>query len=327
VAAREWGGDESVNAMKALLDTDIGSDIDDALALLLLLRIPDIDLVGVTTVYGCTDIRAKVAKKILDAAGNSARVIAGCGTPLESPMPVWHAGTEGNGVLSVEERAAPLDNMGIHHGAPDFIIDAVAQHGEELTIICLGALTNIAVALRRHPVLASRVGRLYFMGGGITYRQPLPGRLEPGCEYQAAASHNVRCDVAAANEVFRSSISVTILTNDVTTRAWWDGPPVQRLMSASAPPDAALVGAMLDVWLNYRTAIFRRKVTGTCPHDPLTVAEATGSRFATYCRGTMQVHSDGTTSFNPGADGPHWAGVGVDVERFLDWLSQMIAPK
>ena len=75
--------------MKILFDTDIGSDIDDALALLLLLRIPDVELIGVTTVYGCTDIRAKVAKKILDAAQRSVPVISGCGTPLGSPMPIW----------------------------------------------------------------------------------------------------------------------------------------------------------------------------------------------------------------------------------------------
>jgi purine nucleosidase len=98
---------------KILFDTDIGSDIDDALALLLLLRVPDVELVGLTTVYGCTDIRAKVAKKILDAAGCSAPVVAGHATPFESPMPVWHAGTEGDAVLTDLERTASLESMDI----------------------------------------------------------------------------------------------------------------------------------------------------------------------------------------------------------------------
>jgi purine nucleosidase len=73
--------------MRILFDTDIGSDIDDALALLLLLRIPDADLVGLTTVYGCTDIRAKVAKKILQAACRPVPVVAGLGVPFKSRYP------------------------------------------------------------------------------------------------------------------------------------------------------------------------------------------------------------------------------------------------
>jgi len=100
-----------------------------ALALLLLLRIPDVDLVGLTTVYGCTDIRAKVAKKILQAACRPVPVVAGLGVPFKSPMPVWHTGTEGNGLLSVEERTASLESMGIAEGAEDFIIEAVQEYG------------------------------------------------------------------------------------------------------------------------------------------------------------------------------------------------------
>jgi purine nucleosidase len=310
--------------MKILFDTDIGSDIDDALALLLLLRIPDVDLIGVTTVYGCTDIRAKVAKKILDAAGRSAPVVAGCGVPLGSPTPVWHAGTEGDGVLSEEERVAPLETLGIAQGASNFVIDAVERHRDDLTILSLGALTNVAAALRCQPSLASRIGHLFFMGGGITFRQPPPRQLEPSCEYTADPSHNVRCDVKAAREVFGSGVPMTILTNDVTTSVWWDGPPVQQLMSSTAPPEAALVGVLLKVWLTYRTAIFGRMITGTCPHDPLTVAEALGSRFVTYCQGTMKVHADATTSFAPNEHGPHRAGVRMDVDGFLDWFSRMM---
>ena len=80
---------------------------------------------------------AKVAKKILDAAGLSIPVIAGIGIPFGSPLPIWHAGTEGIGVLSEEELASPPENMGIGHGAEDFIIEAVEKHGEELTILSL----------------------------------------------------------------------------------------------------------------------------------------------------------------------------------------------
>ncbi len=310
--------------MKILFDTDIGSDIDDALALLLLLRIPHVELIGVTTVYGCTDIRAKIAKKILDAAGRPTPVFAGLGTPFRSPFPVWHAGTEGVGVLSAEEMEAPSRTMGILDGAVDFMISAVEEHGDDLTILSLGALTNVAACLRHQPSLASSMGLLYFMGGGITYRDPIPPTLTPHHAYRAVASHNVRCDVKAAQEVFSSGAPMTVLTNDVTTRIWWDGSPVQTFLASNAAPEAALVGRLLCVWLAYRSRIFEQPVTGTCPHDPLTAAEATGSRFVEYRQGTMHVHDDATTSFVPDERGPHRAGVTVDVGGFLDWFSTMM---
>jgi purine nucleosidase len=149
----------------------------------------------------------------------------------------------------------------------------------------------------------------------------VPDQLEPGHPYVADASHNVRCDVGAAREVFSSGVPMVVLTNDVTTSAWWDGPPVQKLMTATNPPEAQVVGKLLEVWLQYRTKIFGRKITGTCPHDPLTVAEATQPRFVTYARGVMTIHRDATSSFILDSQGPHYVGVHVEVESFLRWFS------
>ena len=108
--------------VKILFDTDIGSDVDDALALLLLLQMPSVELVGVTTVYGKVDIRAKVAKKILNAAQRDVPVVTGAAEPLHSNEQVWHTGTEGRGVLTAEEVAMPPERMGIVEGAADFIV-------------------------------------------------------------------------------------------------------------------------------------------------------------------------------------------------------------
>lgn len=310
--------------MKVLIDTDIGSDIDDALALLLLLQFPDFELVGLTTVYGDTAIRAKVAKKMLDAAGCRAPVVAGCGEPIGSSMPIWHAGTEGDGVLTPEERSAPLETFGIGSDAPGFIIDMVNTHGRDLTVVCLGALTNIASALRREPSLAARLGPLFFMGGGITFRDPVPAILDPGRPYRAYPSHNVRCDAVAAQEVFASGAPMTILTNDVRTQVWWDGEPVQRIMQASHPPEKKLVGKLLGVWLDYRSRIFKRSMSGTCPHDPLTVAEAMQPGFVQYVQGEMSIQEDAWSIFRLTDAGPHRAGAQVDAAGFLKWFSEMM---
>ncbi|MBN1854651.1 MAG: nucleoside hydrolase, partial [Pirellulales bacterium] len=158
--------------IKILFDTDIGSDIDDALALLLLLHLPDIELVGITTVYGKVDIRAKIAKKILDAAKVSVPVIAGESVPLDSPVPVWHAGTEGYGVLDEVELAAPLEMFGVRSGADDFIVEMIEANRGEITLVALGALTNVAQAITKKPEICHWVKGFYFMGGGVTYPDP-----------------------------------------------------------------------------------------------------------------------------------------------------------
>ncbi len=157
--------------MKILLDTDIGSDIDDALALLLLLRLPDIELLGVTTVYGCTDVRAKVCKTILDAAGNNAPVFAGESTPLISTIPVWHAGTEGHGVLNDDEFDMPLDAMGISRQATEFIVDTVRPKRDN----------GICARLRR-PTCRGKIGQ-----GASVHRLVLEPRGRLVCHLSSPA--------------------------------------------------------------------------------------------------------------------------------------------
>ena len=311
--------------MKILLDTDIGSDIDDALALLLLLQLPNVEIVGITTVYGQVSIRAKVAKKILDAAQISVPCFAGAAEPLWSPMRIWHSGTEGQGVLDEEEYDAPLEVFGIQTGADDFIVETIATNPDEITLISLGALTNVAQAITKQPNICNRVKNFYFMGGGVTYHDSIPSTLEDGKPYAARPSHNVRCDVRAAHIVFESALPIHLLTNDITTSLWWDGEQVQQLIQCTTPPANMVVGKLLDVWLKYRTKIFRREMTGTCPHDALTVAEATGHSFVSNTPGKMTVHWDASTTFVPSADGSHLAGIGIDDDRFLEWFSRHIS--
>ena len=310
--------------IKLLIDTDIGSDIDDALALLLALQLDEVEIVGVTTVYGQAGVRARVAQKILREAGVDAPVVSGLRTPRGSEMPVWHSGTEGQGLLSKDDLAASLASLGIMEDAPGFIIDQVLSSPGEVTIVSLGPLTNIAAALEREPRLATEVRGLYFMGGGITYPDPVPAALKAGTIYCARHSHNVRCDVASARLVFSSQVPITVLTNDVTTRVWWDGEPVQELLAATSPAEVAAVGKLMKVWLDYRSEIFGKPITGTCPHDALTVAEAAGKHFVDYVNGRMRIHRDATTSFIPDPVGHHRAAARVDAGGFERWMSSML---
>lgn len=308
--------------MKLVVDTDIGSDIDDALALLLLLHLADAELVGLTTVYGKVDLRARIARGILEVADRQVPVIVGEGQPMRPAFPVWHTGLEGVGLLNEADLAASHPTLDISENAPAFIVENVLRCPSEVTLIALGAMTNVARALEVEPRITHLLDRLVFMGAGITYADPVPARIVAGAIYESKRSHNVGCDVEAARRVFASGIPIQVLTNDVTTRLWWDGPSVQNLIAATEPPESAAVGKLLRVWLDYRTQIFGQPVTGTCPHDPLTAAEAVyPGRFVEYVQGWIRILDDGSSNFQLDPDGPHQVGIRVAEERFLEWMT------
>jgi purine nucleosidase len=316
------GTDRPREPQAVILDTDIGSDIDDALALLLLLHLQNAQLLGVTTVYGNVELRAKIARRILQAACADVPVIASMGNPMSSPIPIWHTGAEGEGLLKAEDIQTPLEDCGLMAGAPEFLADQALRFPGEVTILAIGALTNLARALEIEPRFATAVSRVVFMGGGVTYPAPMPKELSVGTEYWASPSHNIRCDVAAAKKVFQSGLKIIALTNDVTTAIWWDGETVQQMLRAESPPETVAVGKLLRVWLNYRSRVFRRSITGTCPHDPLTAAEAAHpGRFVQYAGGEIRVHADGSTTFTPVPGGRHQVSIGVEGKAFLAWMA------
>ena len=82
------------------------------------------------------------------------------------------------------------------------------------------------------------------------------------------------------------------------------------------------VAKLLATWLKYRSEIFGRPVAGTCPHDPLTVAEAVlPDMFVRYACGRIAVQQDGSTMFCTEIDGPHRVGIAVDQTTFLEWMA------
>jgi len=307
--------------MKLILDTDIGSDIDDALALLLLMHLRDVEILGVTTVYGCVDIRAQIARKIIAARGLDIPVIAGLPEPLGAIEPVWVTGREGRGILSEEEMSSPPDARCV--AAEDFIIDMVEGHPDAV-ILAIGPLTNVAKAFRRHPGLDQKVRAIYFMGGGVLYPNRVQGDPPEGRKYKARASHNVCCDLEAARIVFNSEVRIAMVTNDATRDMWWHGDPVRALLNTDLPPESVLVGKLLQDWLEYRSGIFRKPISGTCPHDALTAAEAVGRSFVRYGDGVMTVLPHGSTRFEAASQGRHSAGIAADAAGFVEWFSPIL---
>ncbi len=246
-----------------ILDTDIGSDVDDALALALLLSHPDVELVGVSTVYGDVACRARIAQKLLRLAGRpDVPVFPGAGQPLSLDRSVWWGGHEGEGILEGDEWHEPV--RGTH--AVDWLVDTIMARPGEITLVTIGPMTNIALALRREPQLARAVKAVVSMGG--------VARVASNALDLPVAEHNIRCDPVAARIVFEAGWVVTMIGLDVTMQAMITREDMRRVTAAGTPFHAAL-GRLVDRWLRFvgrdRTAL----------HDPLAAATAMGMPFVT----------------------------------------------
>lgn len=232
-----------------LLDTDIGDDIDDALALALALNSPEIDLIGVTTVFGDTLKRAQLAQHVLHVSGRgNIPVAVGVGKPLQQRHPP-------SGVAQAEilgNCSPDLDSFSTFSG-PELIVQQALEHAGQLTLVCIGPLTNVALALLIEPHIVSAIQNIVLMGG--TSGMPLP-------------EWNVRSDVKAAHMVLHAGIPITLVGLNVTTRCQLRKRDIERLHTATTP-QAQLLYQLLTIWRQHRP---RWHPKHPYLHDPLTIA-------------------------------------------------------
>lgn len=177
-----------------LIDTDTASD--DAVAILMAARHPDIELVGVTLVSGNVSLQQGVINALytLELCGNPVPVFAGCDKPLIQPRlhAHWYHGNDGMG-----DKNYPLPHRKENsEHAVDAIIRLAHQYSGQLELVTLGPLTNIATALAKDPSIASKFKRVVMMAGAAC----TVGNVTPAAEY------NVWCDPEAAQVVFTSGM-------------------------------------------------------------------------------------------------------------------------
>ena len=151
---------------KVLLDTDIGGDIDDAICLAYLLKEPQCDLIGITTVCGEPEKRAAVADAICRAAGKQIPIVAGLDTTLQ-PIPVYPT-PDGAEALKFWPH-----NTYEKADAPGFLYQKIKEHPHEIVLIAIGNMTNIAALFTAHPDASGLLKGLYVMNGYFG-KEPLP---------------------------------------------------------------------------------------------------------------------------------------------------------
>jgi len=306
--------------VRLLLDTDPG--IDDALALFLALASPDVQLEAVTTVSGNVHVNATTrnALALLELAGRPDIPVArGSDRPLvrQPVIADYVHGQNGLGeVMLPEPRHQPLASHAV-----DVIIQQIMQAPGEITLVAVGPLTNVALAVRREPRIAQLVREVVIMGGALL----VPGNVTPTSEF------NIYADPQAAHIVLHAGWPIRLVSLDVTNQASLHREQLAMLASNGHPVTGALK-AMVDYYLNEFGK--PRGITAFHMHDPLSLAAAIQSDLITWKPAYVDVELSGALTFgetvaffeqtvdiDPALAHPRrsnvMASVGVDTERFI----------
>ncbi len=263
-------------ATSLVLDTDIGTDVDDALALTAILGSPELALAAVTTVYGDVLLRARMVARIARVAGRDVgSVVPGLSSPRSGREVFW-AGHEGTLMPGLDREEVSED------------LDAVELLAGSATVLAVGPLTNLAAAVERP---AHRIGQLFVMG----------------CDFsRPQAEHNIKCDVSAAAGVFSSGLPATVIGFDQTMRVRLGAAVVAEIEAAGAL-GRLLAAEMRQFWkfLNEES---------NAPHDAAAVLMMIEPELFTFATGLVEIEPDGASRFSAADDGPHRIVTDLDTD-------------
>lgn len=270
--------------LKVIYDTDPG--VDDAMALLLLTRHPDVDLIGITTSFGnaTIDTTTRNALYLKELFGISAPVSRGAAAPLATGIPTVPPtmvhGDNGLGGIPVPAVSATADPR----PAAQLIVDLVRAHPGEVTLIAVARMTNLALALAFDPGIAPLVKSVVVMGGAFG-RNGHFGNVSP------VAEANIAGDPVAADIVFGADWPLTIVGLDVTHESVMTDDYMQAL-ARDAGADGQFLWDVSRFYADYYTAN-RHTLSGFAVHDSSAVAYALHPEFFTLERGPVRVATDG----------------------------------
>jgi inosine-uridine nucleoside N-ribohydrolase len=289
---------------KVLLDTDIGTDVDDAVCLAYLLAHPDCELLGITTVTGEAEKRASLASVLCKAAGKDIPIYPGADDPMR-----------GEQRQRAAQQAATLPRWSHETEFPkgqavDFLAQTIRAHPGEVTLLTVGPLTNIGMLFSTHPDIPDLLGGFVMMGGNFDETGPEAKRIE----------WNVAGDVLASEIVYKTKVRLhRSLGLNVTQQVVM---PAEEVREKFTAPLLLPVLDMAEIWF----AGFYPSITF---HDPLAAATIFESDLCTYQQGTVkvdQVNQPGKTIWQP--DGPnatHQVAITVDVDRYFRHFFSVIS--
>ena len=294
-----------------LIDTDPG--IDDALALLLAWGSPELSVEAITTVAGnvsvATGTRNLDRLLALRRPARAPRVAVGAATPLVRPLSTAERYHGADGLGDLTDWPPVSDDPPARGHAVDLIGETAARHGGALTVVALGPLTNIALALEADAGRITSVGRLVVMGGAVD----VPGNVTPTAEF------NMNVDPEAAARVFEAGLSLDLVPLDATRQARLTRAQLSAALRLAPGPIADRVAAFTARAFNVD------EPRGIALHDPLAVAVAIDPSLVEWESVRLAIGPAGETRRMSGAPNCRFARI-VHAERFRTmFLSRLCA--
>ncbi len=263
---------------KIIIDTDPG--IDDAIALSYALNHPQLDVLALTTIYGnvTVDLATQNTLRLCELNSVTVPVATGASTPLHiKPNPVadFVHGANGFGEIQLPEPTLQAASL----SAAELIVELIKKFPGEITLVAVGPLSNIALALELSPGIATQVKEVVVMGGAF-HRE---GNVTPHAEA------NIWNDPHAAKQVFTADWPLTVHGLDVTYQISFSPAYLDKLAEQSEN-----VGTFLRDAANFYIKFYKQQLNfdGCCPHDQLALSYVTHPEWFTLENGTLDVVID-----------------------------------
>ena len=259
---------------KIIIDTDIGDDIDDAFAVALALRSPEVQILGISTVFGDTQVRARLLDRLLGEAGRQDIPVL-MGTPTDAKTSLSQRRYAEGGHFA---RAT-------HAGAVPFILDQIRRAPGQVTLVCIGPLVNVGALIDQDAATFRKLRRVVLMGGSIERGYGDLGYSKP---HGPDAEWNIKNDPRSAQKLLASGVPVFMMPLD-STQLKLDEYKRAVLFQAATPLTDALT-LLYHQWGQETPTLF----------DPMTIAFIANPELCPVKPLRIQVDKEGFTRPEPG---------------------------
>jgi purine nucleosidase len=285
---------------KVIIDTDIGDDIDDAFAIALALRSPELEILGVTTTFGDTETRAKLVDRFLGEAGRPDIVVAAGSVTHATNSLTQHLYAE-RGLFAKTS----------HPAAVDYILSQIQKYPDQITLIAIGPLMNVGALIDRDKEAFHKLKRVVLMGGSIergfshsAYDPPQPPQPE----------WNILNDIPSAQKLFASGVPVYVMPLD-STQLKLDEVKRSFLFRQGTPITDALT-LLYHQWGQETPTLF----------DPMTIAFAVDPTLCPVQPMRIRVDEKGSTLVEPGPSNAYVC-LHSDPEAFFRFYMKRVAAR
>ena len=259
---------------KVIIDTDIGDDIDDAFAVALALRSPELQILGITTAFGDTETRARLLDRLLGEAGREDIPVA-VGIPTQTTSVFTQRKYAERGRF-----ARPS-----HPKATDFIVEQIRRYPGQITLVAIGPLVNVGALIDKDPDSFHKLRRVVMMGGSIERAYGDLGYFKP---HGPEPEWNIKNDVPSAQKLFASGVPIYMMPLD-STQLKLDEVKREMLFQAGTPLTDALT-LLYHEWGQPTPTLY----------DPMTITYIVNPKYCPMRAMHIRVDDEGFTRAEPG---------------------------